>query len=93
MKKRMPKDFPFDEILDKVCEIIEQGDYLVLQKFTCEHCGQRLTMDVANKIFAEGGCDKCGKMTNIEKRGCNYTLISNTPEMRKLIEQLQEPEH
>ena len=84
-----PKDFPFDDVVKKASEIIEAGRFLVMQKFSCEHCGQRLTMDVPNTFFAEGGCDKCGKLTDIRRRGCNYCLVSNTPEMHDLIKKVQ----
>jgi hypothetical protein len=83
------RDFPFDEVVSKANKIIEQGQFLVLQKFTCQHCGQRLTMDEPNMFFAEGGCDKCGKLTDIRKRGCNYLLVSNNQMMHEVLQRVR----
>jgi hypothetical protein len=70
----VPKDFPFEEARAGADKWINDG-FDVYQKFTCEKCGQRLTMDVPNAFFTSGDCDKCGHVTDIAKRGCNYAAI------------------
>lgn len=67
-------DFPFDEVLAQVQEHIRKG-HTIFQKFTCDTCGQRLTMEMPNKLYYEGNCDNCGDTTNIKERGCNYLLM------------------
>jgi hypothetical protein len=52
--------------------------WTVYQKFTCENCGQRLTIHEPNVFYAAGTCDKCNHVTDIAKNGCNY-LLSSTP--------------
>jgi hypothetical protein len=50
------QDFPFSEICEAVKEHADNG-LRCYQKFTCEQCGQRLTMDVPNVVYQEGtGC-------------------------------------
>lgn len=71
-----PTDYPFAEIADAIPELIAKG-FRVHQKFTCDACGQRLTMDEPNKLFKTGTCDKCWHITDIEKRGCNYLLLAS----------------
>jgi rRNA maturation protein Nop10 len=66
-------DFPFYEVAEKAGELVRAGAD-VYQKFTCQQCGNRLTMDVPNKFYKEGTCDNCGAITNIEKQGCNYLI-------------------
>jgi hypothetical protein len=38
-------------------------------KFTCEHCGERCTLQESNTLYEEGECFACGKMTKIEFGG------------------------
>lgn len=66
-------DYPFNDVVDTAGDLINRG-YTVYQKFTCEKCGQRLTMDEPNKFFISGTCDKCGHETDIQKHGCNYMV-------------------
>lgn len=66
-------DYPFDEIVEAV-ERHAQNGFNCYQKFTCEKCGERLTMDIPNMLFERGTCDKCGHISDIRKNGCNYLL-------------------
>lgn len=66
-------DYPFWEVAAKAKELTEQG-IKVYQKFSCEHCGQRLGIDEPGVFHKTGTCDQCGKVTDIEKRGCNYMV-------------------
>lgn len=77
-KHKTRLDFPFDEVAETAMDLMEQG-ITIFQKFTCAGCGQRLTIDVPNKFFIEGTCDKCKTVTNIKKQGCNYTAMSGVP--------------
>ena len=77
--KKNKHDHPFDQVVDGAIEKMKDG-MTVFQKFTCSKCGQRLTMDVPNKFFVEGTCDKCGTITDIRKQGCNYmAMYSSDP--------------
>lgn len=74
----MPKieynDYPIPECQKTADEMIAKG-MTIFQKFTCQHCGSRQTMDVPNTFFSKGTCEECKKETNIEKRGCNYMAV------------------
>jgi predicted RNA-binding Zn-ribbon protein involved in translation (DUF1610 family) len=65
------RDFPFEKMCEQAHGLIRQG-MLVYQKFTCSTCGQRLAMEKPNVFFEEGTCDRCGSVTDIKRRGCNY---------------------
>ena len=66
-------DHPFYEVAATASEYAKQGFY-VYQKFTCEWCNNRLTMSEPNAFYKTGQCDRCGKITQIEQRGCNFML-------------------
>lgn len=67
-------DHPFYDVCKRAEEVIRAGG-TVFQKFTCENCGNRLTMDVPNAFYKLGDCDNCGHTSNIEKNGCNYLIL------------------
>jgi hypothetical protein len=58
---------------------VQKGNVSVWQKWSCDHCGARQTMDVPNKFFTRGLCEACGGETDILQRGCNYLLVMTTP--------------
>ena len=68
-----PKDYPFDEVAKTAKELADNGA-LVYQKFTCDKCGSRQTIDEANKFFTTGRCEECDHVTDIRKKGCNYMV-------------------
>ena len=68
-----PNDFPFDEVLRGASEAISKGA-TVYQKFTCERCKERLTMDNPNVFYETGKCERCDHVTDIRKQGCNYLV-------------------
>jgi hypothetical protein len=68
-------DYPFNEVCRTAEEKMQQG-FDVYQKFTCAKCGSRQTIDTPNIFHKLGRCEECKHITNIEKRGCNYLLMS-----------------
>ena len=82
-------DHPFKDCCETAEKLANQGA-LVFQKFTCEKCNSRQTIDEPNTFFASGQCEECQHVTDITKTGCNYTVIfSGSPESReKLLELL-----
>ena len=70
-------DHDFQAVVESAAEKIAIGG-TVYQKFTCQACGNRLTMDVPNTFYTSGTCDKCGEVTDIEKQGHNFLLIMST---------------
>jgi hypothetical protein len=66
-------DLPREELVRRAEEIISpKGTYpgaTVLFKFTCEHCGERCTLQDENTLWEEGECFACGKKTKIEFGG------------------------
>jgi hypothetical protein len=71
------RNHPFDEVVAGAQERIRAGD-TVFQKYDCQRCGKRLTMDVPNVFFHTGQCEVCGHVTDIRSAGCNYLLIRST---------------
>jgi hypothetical protein len=64
----------FDTVVASADEKIRAGG-TVYQKFTCQACGNRLTMDVPNTFYTSGTCDRCGSVTDIKAAGHNFLLI------------------
>jgi hypothetical protein len=69
------KDFPFYEVVKNAQEQMLRG-FLVFQKFTCQGCGTRQTMETPNTFYMEGTCEECHHITNIVKAGCNFLLVA-----------------
>jgi hypothetical protein len=65
-------DYPFEDIVREAAKLIEEKKANVHQKFTCDSCGSRQTMDEPNKFFTSGICEECGHVTDIVEKGCNY---------------------
>jgi hypothetical protein len=68
-------DHPFDEVVIQAKSWVDKG-HTIHQKFTCDKCNARQTMEVPNQFYTKGQCEECGHITDIEKRGCNYLLIT-----------------
>lgn len=87
------KDFDFKVICDTVDKMLkEYPDRRFYQKFTCDGCGVRQTMAVANVFYKHGKCQECDFITNIERNGCNYLMLvtndtENLPELDKIIKE------
>lgn len=47
----------------------------VLFKYTCEHCGERCTLQEPNMLYEYGECFKCGKSTKIEVGGFSIHFV------------------
>jgi hypothetical protein len=71
MQDNKSHDLPWNEIIEKVDAAIKAGATLY-QKFTCEKCGSRQTMESPNTFYMEGQCEECQHVTDIKKRGCGY---------------------
>ena len=67
-------DFPFYEVAAACERHVMEGD-VIHQKFTCQGCGARQTMEEENRLFMTGTCEKCNYITDIVAQGCNYLLI------------------
>jgi hypothetical protein len=72
MEQRL--DFPFEQVVKDAQRLVELGS-TVFQKFSCDGCGARQTMDIPNKFFTSGQCEVCLVVTDIRAKGCNYLLI------------------
>jgi hypothetical protein len=66
-------DYPLHDIIQSVQRLINDGA-TVYQKFTCEKCGSRQTIEEPNRLFTSGVCEECKHTTDIRKRGCNYMV-------------------
>jgi transposase-like protein len=67
------KDYPIDEVVAQVDQRIEQAGGFAYQKWTCQHCGSRQTMETKNVFHRSGRCEECDGITVIAK--CNYIFI------------------
>lgn len=70
-------NYTIRECAEAVEPLIKSGKVTVYQKWTCEKCWSRQTMSEANKFFTSGTCENCGHVTDIERDGCNYLLITS----------------
>lgn len=71
-------DHPFNEVVKTAEGLIKKG-VNTFQKFTCDGCGVRQTIDVPNVFYTSGKCEECGHVTDIRAKGCNY-LATAGPE-------------
>jgi transcription elongation factor Elf1 len=67
-------DHPIHDCIKTASELISQG-HEIYQKFTCDKCGSRQTIDEPNKFYATGQCEECGHITDMRIKGCNYLAI------------------
>jgi hypothetical protein len=74
MSKLQSLNHPFYEVAAQADLQISLG-HLVFQKFTCAYCGARQGIEEPNKFYKTATCEECGKLTNIEKDGCNFMLL------------------
>lgn len=81
--KDTPGDKPLSEIADMIEKEILPRGWHYLQKFSCDKCGNRLTMDVLDILYVEGECDKCCAITDIKKSGCGFMMITDPSMMVK----------
>jgi len=64
----MSIDGPFADAAARAQEAIAAG-FTIYQKFTCQGCGARNTMEKPNTFFKQGTCEDCGRTTKIEECG------------------------
>jgi hypothetical protein len=67
-------DYPLTECARDADKIIAKGGE-VFQKFTCEKCGSRQTVDTPNVFYTSGRCEECQHVTDLTLKGCNYLVI------------------
>jgi len=72
-----PGNKSLDELERMWREDIQPKGFHFLQKFTCEQCGERLTMDVLDILYFEGDCEQCGHTTDIRKTGGGMVMITD----------------
>jgi hypothetical protein len=68
------ENHPLETVAASAKTVADSGGW-VYQKFTCEACGNRLTIDVKNTFYTKGSCDQCGHITDITKTGCNFLAV------------------
>ena len=73
-KFRSENDHPFKEVADTAHRKILDG-WTIFQKFTCQGCGARITIDIPNSFFAIGHCQECGHFSDLLIHGCNYLAV------------------
>lgn len=72
-------DGPFQQVVDEALHRVETEGVIVLQKWTCRFCGDRITMSKPNTFYTRGRHEDCSvnptDETNIQAAGCNYLMI------------------
>lgn len=72
------EDRPLFEIAEEIEALFEaDSNVSVFQKFTCECCGSRQTMDRPNVLYTTGRCDECKHITDIFANGCGFMMVSS----------------
>ena len=73
-----PGDLSMEDIEKQVNELLANNPHVATyQKFTCEKCGSRQTMEEPNTFYLEGACEECKHVTDIRKKGCGYMATFN----------------
>lgn len=65
-------DGPLEDIV-REAEVLRQQGYMCFQRFTCEKCGTRQTMDEPAKFYTHGGCEECKHVTHLKQ--CGFMAI------------------
>lgn len=65
---------PFDDVVKAARKRMLEGWKIHLQ-FNCAHCGVKQTFAEKNYFSASGRCEACGKLTDLQKDGCNFMAI------------------
>lgn len=73
MNDNTARDKPFNQIVEE-CQNILNHNCHFYQKFTCENCGSRQTIDHEDNLYIKGQCEECGHITNLQEKGCGYML-------------------
>jgi len=66
-------DYPLQECAKAADRLVKAGA-TVYQKFTCQNCKARQTIDEPNRFYMSASCQECGHVTDITKSGCNYMV-------------------
>ena len=66
---------PFWDVASNARRKMMEG-WTTYQQFNCGHCGTKQTMSDPNRFHKKGNCEECGKVTDIEKDGCNFMAVS-----------------
>jgi len=77
-------DYPLIDCVTEA-EILVKKGVIVYQKYTCDHCGSRQTIDVPNKFYLQGECEECKEITDIGKKGCNYIAYAKGAQAQEAI--------
>jgi hypothetical protein len=66
-------DYPIEECM-KTLEAMYATNptFTFRQKWTCQHCGSRQTMEEEDTFFRSGECEECQQITIIKE--CNYQV-------------------
>jgi len=78
-------DIPIAEARRQALELNAKG-INCYQKFTCEKCGNRLTMDDANIFHDNGRCDACGHVSPITH--CGYMVHARGDNVATLLKDM-----
>ena len=68
------QNFPLIECEEGAKAVRARGGF-IHQKFTCEACQRRITMNNPDTFYTEGHCEDCGHVTDLLKAGCNYVAF------------------
>lgn len=72
------KDLPLRECVDMANDLLtKNATTTIYQKWTCPHCGQRVTMNDENIFYATGFHEECGKTSPIIE--CGFLAILGGP--------------
>jgi hypothetical protein len=72
-------DHPFAEVARNADRQIQAG-WTIFQKFTCQGCGSRQTINRPNSFYTVGQCEECNQFTDIVKHGCNFVAMIGVPD-------------
>ena len=78
-------DIPIKEAREQALELNAKG-INCYQKFTCQKCGNRLSMEDANIFYDSGKCDACGHVSPITQ--CGYMVHARGASVETLMKEM-----
>lgn len=77
-KNDLPRGDLEDAANYAIAQMAQKGvEAIAFFKFTCPHCGERVTFNEPNALYEEGECAKCGIISPVLFGGFDLHLITN----------------
>lgn len=79
--------YPWHEVSRNFLRQVKAGR-IGFQTWNCDECGAKESMAQSNALYWEGECENCGHVTDLRRKGFNFTLIVGVNVKREDIREL-----